>query len=150
MFANMLRAPQREYFNKLKKAKAAAELHKPTFICATHTCACIERTIATVDRLLEWRQDWLASSHPDRVHHAQKLELFIERDLAQATFRLSQLTRQQARRSAAACTIQRGALRWLYTPRRGGIPPIGRSLVRDGTLATEDTIGALGDGDGDE
>ena len=31
MFANMLRATQREYFNKLKKAKAAASPHKPTF-----------------------------------------------------------------------------------------------------------------------
>ena len=150
MFANMLRAPQREYFNKLKKAKAAAEPHKPTFICATHTCACIERTIANVDRLLEWRQDWLQSSHPARLHHAQKLELFIERDLAQATFRLSQLTRQQARRGAAACTIQRAALDWLYRIGADGMPPISRGLVRDGTLATGDVIGALGDGDGDE
>ena len=150
MFANMLRVPQREYFNKLKEAKAAAPPHKPTFICATHTHACIERTIATVDRLLEWRQDWLKSSHPARVHHARKLELFIDRDLADARFRLSQLTRQQARRGAAACVVQRAALRWLYTPRHGGIPPIGRSLVRDGVLATGDVIGALGDGAGKE
>ena len=150
MFANMLRVPQREYFNKLKEAKAAAPPHKPTFICATHTHACIERTIATVDRLLEWRQDWLKSSHPARLHHARKLELLIERDLAQATFRMSQLTRQQAQRSVAACKIQRAALDWLYRIGADGIPPISRSLVRDGTLGTTDVLGALGDGDGDE
>ena len=150
MFANMLRAPQREYFDKLKEAKATAEPRKPAFICATHTYACIERTIATVDRLLEWRQDWLASSHPARVHHARKLELFIDRDLADARFRLGQLTRQQAQRSVAACKIQRAALDWLYRIGADGIPPISRSLVRDGTLGTADVLGALGDGDGDE
>ena len=153
MFTNLLPGkppPEPEAFVKLREAKAAAEPRKSTFICASHTHACIEVTIPIVERLLERRQDWLASSHPDRVNRAKRAEVLIERNLADARFRLGQLTRQQAQRSAAACAIQRAALDWLYRIGADGIPPISRSLVRDGTLATEDTIGALGDGDGDE
>ena len=104
----------------------------------------------TVDRLLDERQNWLELHPGRRCGLLDEIEDRIWGYVSEAEFLVSALKLSLFARVVAARKIQRTVLRWLYHAEIGGIPPIGRSLLRDGFVGDDDgAFGHIGTGDSD-
>ena len=153
MFAGLFPPPPKEpeAFTHLK-AKLASRKPGPPNISVAVTAWHILNLTEDAEKLLQRRHDWMHAFHKPRelrMRNVSRAERQIDMRLSQARYLAEHLALVKFVRSMAATRIQRVTLRWLYTPRRGGVPPISRGLLRDGVLATN-VLGALGDGDGDE
>ena len=106
-----------------------------------------------IDALLDNYDDWQAvpHTHPERERHLGLLQKEVDGEMRGLRRRVHLMKTTHFRRVLAATRIQRTILRLLYTPpRKGGVPLISRSLVREGVLEpTGSEVGAIGSGDSD-
>ena len=144
MFAGLVPPPRHQSFASLQLQEKLGDL-KPlriNFVCPKLTLQRVLILEKTIEKHLFWREIDPPSQRPD-------LENRIEDRLNEARRLVFLLQLSQIRRRAAASRIQSAALRFLYVPTLGGVPPIGRILLREGIVGDGEFGLGLGSGDGD-
>ena len=145
MFKNLVRAPQRDAYDALKKKVEAAEGFRfPEPLSAHATLVAVHRHVEHVEDLLEERQVLLnreGGMYRDRT--IDWLERRIDENVAAARLLVVNQVFYRLRRLMAGVLIQKTTLRLLFAPREGNVPKISRSLL-------DETFMALGNGDGDD
>ena len=148
MFKNLVRAPQRDAYDALKKKVEAAEGFRfPVPLSANATLGSVCHHVEHVEELLEEREVLL---HREGGLYKEWtinwLERRVDESVAAARLLVHNQVFHRLRRSIACTLIQRTCLKRLYHPatRPGRIPLISRSLLDEGFLV----IGS-GDSDGE-
>ena len=146
MFKNLIRAPQREAFEALKKKVDAYAYQPPpiptlswtdlVFVLQNH-----ERRIHDLLERRERNRQWLPNAN--REKRIDFLERRIEQELASARVQVRRAVLHNLRRTICCVRIQRTFLKLLYQPRPGNVPKISRSLL-------DETFMALDNGDADD
>ena len=155
MFKNLIRPPLHHLpsFLSLKEIVEEAARKSPPPIPYISPKAVVDRITlmsGTVDRLLDERQDWLDDHPGRRCGLLDDIEDRIWGYVSEAEFLVAALKLSAFSRKIAARRIQAATLKWLYHANAGEIPPIGRSLLRDGIVGDDDgAFGSIGDGDSD-
>lgn len=145
MFKNLVRAPQRDAYDALKKKVEAAEGFRfPVPLSAHATLMAVCRHVEHVEDLLEERQALLnREGGMYRERTIDWLERRIDESVAAARLLVRNQVFHRLRFFLCVIRIQRTVLRILYAPREGNVPRISRSLL-------DETFMALGDGDADD
>ena len=145
MFKNLIRAPQRDAYDALKKKVEAAEAFRfPVPLSAHATLGIVCQHEQHVKDLLREREVLL--HREGGMYRAWTID-WLERRIDESVAAVRLLVRNQVfhhlRRIVACVVIQRTFLKLLYAPREGNVPKISRSLL-------DETFMALGNGDGDD
>ena len=145
MFKDLVRAPQRDAYDALKKKVEAAEAFRfPVPLSAHATLGIVCQHEQHVEDLLREREVLL---HREcgmyRAWTIDFIERRVDESVAAARLLVRNLVCYHARRTVACVVIQRTLLKLLYAPREGNVPRISRSLL-------DETFMALGNGDGDD
>ena len=148
MFKNLVRAPQREAFEALKK-KVEAHEHAPRVqsvyrICPHAALARIKILEDRVEKSLGWYTRWeIDPGHPSSEKRLEFHRNRIDEAMVEARRLVYALKLRRIVRLVAAVSIQRKVLKLLYQPRPGTVPRISRALVDEGFLV-------IGNGDADD
>ncbi len=145
--------PPRDEFDALREKLKTIRATPPPLVDLALTNFQVKCGAHIIDAMLDNLDDWQAvpHTHPERERHLGLLQKEVDGEMRGLRRRVHLMKTTHFRRVLAATRIQRTILRLLYTPRKGGVPLISRSLVRDGILkptGSEDGIG-IGSGDSD-
>ena len=154
MFRGLVKTqPRDEYELLAQKLKEQREAPLPLVDLALSSFV-VKWAAHNVDILLDNWLSWnvVPRTHPERSGQLTFLRTTIDGEMQGLRRRVFLMQWARFRRFYCCCKLQAIVLKWLYAMGQDGLPPISRSLVRDGTLlptgSAEDGIG-IGSGDSD-
>ena len=153
MFRNLIAAPQREAYEKLKKKLNERAFHIPAPLSAHATLKAVLRHERDVEALLRERDIFLWYREAGDPHTERQIgwtERLIDAGVADVRRLVTDLVLHRLRRLICCVRIQRTALRILYQPRPGQLPKISRSLWDDGLVGTGEFGSTVDNGDADD
>ena len=154
MFKGLVRAPQREAYDALKRKvdEYARNPRARTFrhVSPRATLKQIEKIEAKTMKLLENHRRWYLALYYDPRAESQLdwIERQIDENLAHARALVFDICCRRMARFVAVVRIQRTALKSLYLPTPGQIPKISRALMDEGFVGTGEFL-SVGSGDSD-
>ena len=150
MFKGLVPTQKREEYEILAEKLRTIRHQPPPLVDLALSNLQVKWSAHIIDALLDNYDDWQAvpHTHPERERHLGLLQKEVDGEMRGLRRRVHLMKTTHFRRVLAATRIQRTILRLLYTPpRKGGVPLISRSLVREGVLEpTGSEVGAIGSG----
>ena len=155
MFRNLIAAPQREAYEKLKKKLNERAFRLPAPLSALKTLKAVLRYEHDVEKLLRERDIFLWYRERGDPHAERQViwvERLIDANVADARRLVTDLVLHRTRILISCVVIQRTFLKLLYRPatRPGQLPKISRSLLDDGLVGTGEFGTTVDDGDADD